>query len=271
MVSFAADALKRLVICNRIIRPTSGTIDRSISSPLPPPRCRPSPPRPSVYRLPRHRSVSMGMPGIEKPTRTVCETAPAQDYICPRKIGFLSRNLGNPTPRRVALPASVSPRALFIRAHIRTYKIFREFFSGNPREARCDRASIEDWGMVEAADKGATGGSKKIIAGYQSRDQRAVLATFSDCYYPTGHFIALKRTAILLLRSLSRIKSFPRRKDREREKQRERERALRVSRELVEYHAWLSGKEYGWFIEVRHMIRYYSIANNLLMSDFIFA
>lgn len=108
--------------------------------------------------------------------------------------------------------------------------------------------------MEKAVDKRATGGSKKIIAGYQSRDQRAVLATFSDCYYPTGHFIALKRTAILLLRSLIRIKSFPRKKEEgQREKKREREtqkkkKALKVSRELVEYRAWLSGKEYGWFI-----------------------
>ena len=34
--------------------------------------------------------------------------------------------------------------------------------------------------------------AEKIIAGYQSRDQRAMPTTFSDCYYPTGHFIAFQ-------------------------------------------------------------------------------
>jgi len=34
--------------------------------------------------------------------------------------------------------------------------------------------------------------------------------------------------------------------EKKREKQRKKK-ALRVSRELVEYRAWLSGKEYGWF------------------------
>lgn len=132
MVSFAADALKRLVICNRIIRPTSGTIDRSISfSSFPP--CfllLRSLRRPSVYRSPRHRPrVSYGNAGIEKPTRTVCETAAAQDYICPRKIGFLSRNLGTRPSRRVPL---LSPSPILSLVHVSA----RSFYPGTHKDVQ---------------------------------------------------------------------------------------------------------------------------------------
>lgn len=101
----------------------------------------------------------------------------------------------------------LSRRALFLSGHIRTYKIFREFFRKSLERAcpRSDRASIE----IEEEGKEK---ERRIIAGLsESRDQRAVLAIFSDCYYPTGHFIALKSTyrptAILLPRSLNRTKS----------------------------------------------------------------
>lgn len=102
------------------------------------------------------------------------------------------------------------PRALFIRAHkdVQDFPRILPEIPGERVHGTIERASKERWRR-----------ERRIIAGYQSREQRAVLATFSDCYYPTGHFIALKRThrttAILLLRSLIRAESFLRGKDTE--------------------------------------------------------
>lgn len=94
---------------------------------------------------------------------------------------------------------------------------------------------------------------------------RAVLATFSDCYYPTGHFIALKRTAMaaLLLCSLIRdLRAFRGERKRVRENKeemaQEEELPSGVPRGLAEHRSRLSGKEYGCFIGTGHETRYYS-------------
>lgn len=103
LVSFAADALKRLVICNRIIQ--SDVQKRSID---------PSPPS-GQSNLPRRQTRYRSF--LEREDREALSdrlaeaAASAPDYICPRKIGFLSLGPRRSTPRPVSL------RALFIRAH----------------------------------------------------------------------------------------------------------------------------------------------------------
>lgn len=133
LVSFAADALKRLVICNRIIRPTSGTIDRSIPPP-PPPRALPA-------LLPRHRPVSLRECRDREAHSDRLRNGTGTGIISVHGKSDFYLGTRPPAPPRV-LPLA-SPRALFIRAHIRTYKIFREFFSGNPRGARPQVRSSE--------------------------------------------------------------------------------------------------------------------------------
>lgn len=179
MVSFAADALKRLVICNRIIRPTSGTIDRSISSSSSPRRCRPSPAssdarRPFTVCRDIVPSSLRECPGSRSPLRPfakrhrhgIISVHGKSDFYLGTWATRPFTPLTSPSsPSSPSSLASVSPRALFIRAHIRTYKIFREFFSGNPRGARprCDRASIEDEGMKRAVDEGRREDRRKLL------------------------------------------------------------------------------------------------------------
>lgn len=135
-----ADALKRLVICNRIIRPTSRTIDRSIPLLLPPP-----PPHRSLsdVRLP-HRDVAPFLRECrdrEKPARTVCEARRTGRIISVRGKSDFYLGPVFRLPRHPPLFASVSPSALFLSRHIRMYKIFREFFRKSPESASVERSS----------------------------------------------------------------------------------------------------------------------------------
>lgn len=205
LVSFAADALKRLVICNRIIQSdVQKTIGRSVSS----------------FRITK-RDIS-GTRRSRSPFGPFARLRPSIGgglYLSTENRISISRTseLNPPSFGRCLC-------ALFLPGHIRTYKIFREFFRKSLERARprSDRASIE---IEEEEEKKQRDGRERIIAGLsESRDQRAMFAIFSDCYYPTGHFIALKSTyratAILLPRSLNRTKSSlsERRREREREK-----------------------------------------------------
>lgn len=134
--------------------------------------------------------------------------ASAPDYICPRKIGFLPLGPRRSTP---FLPLeSVSLRALFIRAH-KDVQDFPRILPEIPGENVSAERSSEYRNRGGGRKKERDGRGRIIARLSESRDQRAVFAIFFDCYYPTGHFIALKSTyratVILLPRSLNRTKS----------------------------------------------------------------
>jgi len=179
-----------------------------------------------------------------------------------------------PSPR--SLP-TVSPRALFTRAHIRTYKIFREFFSGNPRRSG---ASGRPRGAIErVSDKQEKLEDKRVTR----EDRRKLLlvirvATNEPCslHFPIVIILLVisslfKRTAILLPRCWSALRAF--REERRRESQRrkgrngEKEegfkslpRACGVSCMAIEQRTYLV------YQNPSHMMRYYSIVNVRLLS-----
>lgn len=203
MVSFAADALKRFVICNRIIQ---FDIQKRSIDPSPPPGLGDQNSRPEcdVARfLPECEAREARSDRLRKQQRT------QPDYICPRKNRIsISRTSTSPLFR-----VGVSLRALFIRAH-KDVQDFPRILPEIPGESVSTERSSEyrDRGGGEKEKERERDERRRIIAGLsESRDQRVVLAIFSDCYYPTGHFIALKSTyratAILLPRSLNRTKS----------------------------------------------------------------
>lgn len=210
LVSFAPAALKRLVICNRIIQSDvqKRSIDPSLLFPDKP--------------LSRHRSFSSGMQELRSPLGPFAKqqhTGPGLYLSTENRISISRPSALASLPHSFFFRVGVSLRALFIRAH-ENVQDFPRILPEIPGESVSTERSSE---YRDRKGWGKRDGRRRIIAGLsESRNQRAVLAIFCDCYYPTGHFIALKSTyratAILLPRSLNRTESSLNEEWREREK-----------------------------------------------------
>lgn len=139
MVSFAADALKRLVICNRIIRPTSGTIDRSISSsshPLPPSLPRRSQPpftvRPRLYGECRDREAHSDR--LRNGTGTGL-------YLSTENRISISEPGHNPRPQPPSSPLPASTRSFYPGGHKDVQDFPRILLRKSPGSASAMRSS----------------------------------------------------------------------------------------------------------------------------------
>lgn len=161
--------------------------------------------------------------------------------------------------------------ALFLSGHIRTYKIFREFFRKSLERAcpRSDRASIEieEKGKDRERERERDIGEEELLPGYQSRGTNEPCSLYFPIVITLLVISSLWRVPIvrrlfcfharwIALRALW-VRDEERKREREKERYMEKEReALGVSWELVEYRAWLSGRKYSCFIGTGHMMRY---------------